>query len=88
VIIGRLVLLAMILLAVYLPLRGWVSFRPPWRFIALLPALPLLGLVGLVIFNALSTPVVHELSPEMGILVVISSLVLSAVVGMLAHRGQ
>lgn len=87
-IIGRLVLFAMVLLAVYLPLRGWVSFRPPWRFIALLPVLPLLGLVGLVVVNALSTPVVHELSAEMGILVVIGSLVLSAIIGILANRQQ
>ena len=85
-ILGRLVLLALFILAVYLPLRGWHSWRGGWRYVALLPVLPLLGLVGYVFGFVASDSVGPDLSPELIMLVVLGSLVFSAVLGLLHNK--
>ena len=87
-ILGRLVLLGLFVLAVYLPLRGWHSWRGGWRYVALLPVLPLLGLVGYVFGFVASDEVGRDLSPELIMLVVLGSLLFSAVLGLLHNRRQ
>ena len=85
-IIGRIVLLGLFILAVYLPLRGWHSWRGGWRYAALLPVLPLLGLLGYVFGFVASDSAGRELSPELIMLVVLGSLVFSAVLGLLHNK--
>jgi len=85
-ILGRLVLFALFILAVYLPLRGWHSWRGGWRYVALLPVLPLLGLVAYVFGFVAIGSVGPDLSPELIILVVLGSLVFSAVLGLLHNK--
>jgi len=80
IIIGRIVLLALFVLAVYLPLRGWHSWRGGWRYLALLPVIPLAGL-GVYVADNVFLDTGEELSPELMVLVVIGSLLMSAVIG-------
>jgi len=87
-ILGRVILLGLFILAVYLPMRGWHSWRGGWRYAALLPVLPLLGLVGYVFGFVTSDEVGRDLSPELIMLVVLGSLVFSAVLGLLYNRRQ
>ena len=87
-ILGRVVLLGLFIFAVYLPLRGWHSWRGAWRYAALLPILPLLGLVGYVFGFIFSDTVGRELSPELMMLVVLGSLLFSAVLGLLHNRSN
>ena len=85
-ILGRVILLGLFILAVYLPMRGWHSWRGGWRYAALLPVLPLLGLVGYVFGFVTSEDIGRELSPELMVLVVLGSLLLSAILGLLHNR--
>ena len=87
-ILGRLVLLGLFILAVYLPLRGWHSWRGGWRYAALLPLLPLLGLVGYVFGFVVSDDIGRELSPEVMMLVVLGSLLFSAVLGLFHNKAN
>ena len=87
-ILGRIVLLGLFILAVYLPMRGWHSWRGGWRYAALLPVLPLLGLVGYVFGFVTSDNIGRELSPELMVLVVLGSLLFSAILGLLHNRRQ
>jgi len=87
-ILGRVILLGLFILAVYLPMRGWHSWRGGWRYAALLPVLPLLGLVGYVFGFVTSEDIGRELSPELMVLVVLGSLLLSAILGLLHNRSH
>ena len=88
ILVGRLVLLVLFVFAVYLPLRGWHSWRRGWRYIALLPVVPLLGLAGYVTETVFLDDTGQELSPELMVLVVIGSLLMSAVIGFFQSRSK
>ena len=88
IIAGKLVLLALFVFAVYLPLRGWHSWQGGWRYLALLPLSLLVGLVVYVGENMFSDGVEKTLSPEFMVLVVIGSLLFSAVLGLLYNHGH
>ena len=86
VIIGRLVLLGLFFLAVYLPLRGWHSWRGGWRYMALVPLLPLLGLIGYAFGFVISDDPAKILSPEIMMLGVLGSLLISAILGLIHNK--
>ena len=86
VIVGKLVLLALFVLAVYLPLKGWRSWQGGWRYVALIPAIPLLGLAGYILEEMLLENTGQALAPELMMLVVLGSLIMSAVIGVLQGK--
>ncbi len=86
VIIGRIILLALFILAVYLPLRGWKTWQGGWRYVALLPLLPLLGLLAYEFGYDFSDNLEQTLLPEVVVLVVLGSLFLSAILGLLWNK--
>lgn len=83
--VGRFVLMALFALAVYLPLRFWHMGQGARRWWALLPLVPLFGLLGYVIDNAMAEVAV-DLEPEILVLGVLVSLILSGIVGFLFSR--
>jgi len=86
VIIGRIILLGLFMLAVYLPLRGWKNWQGGWRYVALLPLLPLLALLTYEFTYDFSDTVEQTLLPEVVILVALGSLFLSAIIGLLWNK--
>jgi len=88
VILGRLVLIAIFILAVYLPLRGWKCWQGGWRYIALLPLLPLLGLLAYVFDIVFTNDPEQVLSPEIVFLVMLGSLLFSAVLGLFHNKAN
>jgi len=88
VIVGKLVLLALFVLAVYLPLKGWRSWQGGWCYVALIPAIPLLGLVGYILEEMLLENTGQALAPELMMLVVLGSLIMSAVIGVLQGKSK
>lgn len=88
VIIGRIILLGLFILAVYLPLRGFKNWQGSWRFIALLPFLPLLVLFGYAFGYDFSDNLEQTLSPEVVVLALLGSLLFSVILGLLWNKYQ
>jgi len=82
IIFGRLVLLALFILAIYLPVRIWSRSRGYSRFLCVLPVLPIVGMFGYAGEHMFSDTAGEGLSPELLLLVLISSLLISAGVGL------
>jgi hypothetical protein len=80
------VFLACALFALYLPLRGWQVWQGAYRYWALLPLLPPLGLIVFLVRGMLQTPPEHRVEPGLLVVVVLASLMLSAVLWLIYEK--
>lgn len=82
------VFLACALFALYLPLRGWQVWRGAFRYWLILPLLPPLGLAVFLVRGMLQTPPEHRVEPGLLVIVVLVSLILSAVLWLIHEKGK
>ena len=80
------VFLACALFALYLPLRGWQVWRGTFRYWAVLPLLPPLGLIVFLAKGMLQTPPEHRVEPGLLVIVVLVSLMLSALLWLIYEK--
>ena len=82
------VFLACALFAVYLPIRAWRDWSGAFRYWLILPLLPPLGLAVYLVSGMLQTPPQHRVEAELLVIVVLVSLIVSAVLWLIHEKKQ